>query len=189
MDKAAIRRLALDRRAAQMDKDALSRRIGETLLALPEFAAAAAVAIYLDARTEVRTRHALPMLLASGKRIVVPWCDEDELRLFALESPDELASGSFSILEPLPELRQQTTRQVAPVEIDLFVIPGVAFDRSGTRLGHGRGYFDRLLARVRYDATLVGLAFECQLFDNLPSETHDIRMHRIITENGVLFLA
>lgn len=189
MDKAAIRRLALERRAALVHKDALSRRIVETLLALPEFAAAAAVAIYLDARSEVRTRQALPMLFAGGKRMVVPWCDQDELRLFALKSPDELASGSFGVLEPLPELRQQTARQVEPTEIDLFVIPGVAFDRGGTRLGHGRGYFDRLLARASQDAKFIGLAFECQLFDDLPSEIHDIRMHRIITESGVLSLA
>jgi 5-formyltetrahydrofolate cyclo-ligase len=189
MEKAAIRRVALDRRAAQANKDTLSRRIVETLVALPEFTAAAAVAIYLDARTEVRTRRSLPKLLASGKRIVVPWCDQDELRLFALESPDELATGRFGILEPQSELRHQVERQVSPAEIDLFVIPGVAFDRRGTRLGHGRGYFDRLLARARQDAKLVGLAFECQLFDTLPSETHDIRMHQIITENGVLSLA
>lgn len=189
MDKAAIRRLALDRRAAQADKDALSRRIAETLVALPEFAAAAAIAIYLDARSEVRTRQALPGLLASDKRIVVPWCDQDELRLFALEAPDELATGSFGILEPRPELRHQPARQVTPAEIDWFVIPGVAFDRRGTRLGHGRGYFDRLLALAREGAAFIGLAFECQLFDRLPSETHDIRMHLLLTENGVLSVA
>ena len=183
--KQAIRRLALDRRAQQADKDALSRQIMFRLFALPEFTAARTVLIYLDVRSEVRTREALPALLASGKQIVVPWCEHDELALFRLQSFDELMPGAFRILEPRTELRDDPLRRMQANELDLVVAPGVAFDRLGGRLGHGVGYFDKLLAAVRNDATLVGLAFECQIVESVPMEPHDVRLHRIVTEAAV----
>lgn len=169
----------------QENKDELSRQIVERLVALPEFAAARAVLIYLDVRSEVRTRHALPDLLLQDKRIVVPWCENDRLRLFHLQAACELDRGAFAILEPRGDLRERPERIVEPAELDLIVVPGVAFDRRGGRLGHGMGYFDRLLAEARPDATLVGLAFECQLFDQVPLEAHDVRLDFIITESGI----
>jgi 5-formyltetrahydrofolate cyclo-ligase len=183
--KDELRRVAIARRAAQPDKDALSSQILETLVSLPEFAAATTVMIYLDARSEVRTRPALPSLLAGRRRIVVPWCDGDHLRLFLLRDMAELAGGRFGILEPRAKLRDLSDRNVAPRELDLLAIPGVAFDRRGGRIGHGRGYFDRLLAEVRPDATLAGLAFECQMFDRVPMQAHDAPMHLVVTETGV----
>lgn len=183
--KQAIRRWALDRRAQQPDKEALSRQIIDRLITLPEFAAARTVLIYLDVRSEVRTRHALPDLLKSGKQIIVPWCEQDALAIFRLESLEDLAPGAFGILEPQVTLRDDQARQVQVGTLDLVVAPGVAFDRWGGRLGHGMGYFDKLLARVRSDATLVGLAFECQMVERVPMESHDVRLHHILTEAAV----
>lgn len=183
--KQTLRRLALDRRAQQADKDALSRQIMARLVALPEFVAARTVLIYLDVRSEVRTRDALPDLLKSGKQIVVPWCEDEELALFRLESLDDLAPGAFKILEPREALRNDSASRVKADALDLIVAPGVAFDRSGGRLGHGMGYFDKLLAGVRSDATLVALAFECQMVERVPMDPHDVRLHHIITEDAV----
>src|SRR5829696_3637476 len=98
--KARIREQAHANRNGQADKDELSRRICATFLALPEYAAARTVLFYLDVRSEVRTRHTLPAALETGKRIVVPYCVKDELELFLLNSPDELAVGMYKILEP-----------------------------------------------------------------------------------------
>jgi 5-formyltetrahydrofolate cyclo-ligase len=67
----------------------------------------------------------------------------------------------------------------------VYVVPGVAFDRCGNRLGHGAGYYDRLLALASPSATLIGLAFDCQMVDSIPVEPHDVRMHYLITESGV----
>ena len=89
----------------RQNKDELSQAICEKFAALPEYAAASTVMFYIDVRTEVRTRHYLPQLLASGKRIVVPYCVDGELELFLLENMDELAIGMYKILEPKPELR------------------------------------------------------------------------------------
>ena len=65
------------------------------------------------------------------------------------------------------------------------MVPGVAFDRRGGRMGHGFGYYDKLLEHARPDAPLVALAFECQLFPEIPTQAHDIFMDKIITEQAI----
>jgi 5-formyltetrahydrofolate cyclo-ligase len=183
--KARIREQAHANRNQQPNKDEISRHICETFLALPEYAAARTVLFYLDVRSEVRTRYTLPGALETGKRIVVPYCVGEELELFLLHSTDELAVGMYKILEPRPELRALPEKRVAPTELDLIMVPGVAFDRRGARMGHGFGYYDRLLQHARPDAPLVALAFECQLFPEVPTQPHDVFMDRIITEQAV----
>ena len=69
--------------------------------------------------------------------------------------------------------------------LDLIMVPGVAFTREGARMGHGKGYYDKLLQHARADAPLVALAFECQLFPEIPVQAHDIYMDKIITERAV----
>lgn len=183
--KKAIREQAHARRNQQPDKDELSRAICATFMALPEYAAAKTVMFYVDARSEVRTRHSLPDALKSGKRIVVPWCLNNELELFHLEDMNELAIGMYKILEPKPELRELPAKKVTAKELDVVMVPGVAFDRSGARMGHGFGYYDKLLQSARPDAPLVALAFECQFFPEIPTGPHDICMDKIITEKAV----
>lgn len=183
--KQALRKQAHANRNEQPDKDRLSQIICDKFMALPAYAAAKTVKFYIDVRSEVRTRQALPKALASGKKIVVPWCnDRGELDLFHLTSMDDLAIGMYGILEPKPELRQLPERQVRPEELDLVMVPGVGFDRGGARMGHGKGYYDKLLQHARPDAPLVALAFECQLFPEIPVGRHDIFMDLIITEKA-----
>ena len=183
--KKTIREQAHANRQAQENKESLSQAICETFAGLDEFAAASCVMVYIDVRSEVRTRQYLPQLLASGKRIVVPYCVERELELFLLEDMEELSIGMYKILEPKPELRHLPNKQVGVEAIDLIMVPGVAFDRNGGRMGHGFGYYDKLLEHARPDAPLVALAFECQLFDEIPTQAHDIFMDKIITERSV----
>jgi 5-formyltetrahydrofolate cyclo-ligase len=184
-NKTTIRHQAHAARNQQPDKDELSRQICDTFMALPEYAAAQTVLFYLDVRSEVRTRSALPLALQSGKHIVVPYCVNSELELFLLTGMDELAVGMYKILEPRSELRDLPEKKVATKEIDLVMVPGVAFDRNGARMGHGLGYYDKLLQHARPDAPLVALAFECQLFPEIPTEAHDIFMDKIITERAI----
>lgn len=183
--KAKVRRQALDNRNAQENKDELSIKICERFVSLPEYAAAGTVMYYLDARSEVRTRHYMATALASSKRIVVPYCVEDVLHLFWLQNMDELAIGMWKILEPLDELRHLPEKSVDVGELDLVMVPGVAFDRRGARMGHGKGYYDKLLQNARPDAPLVALAFECQIFPEIPTAPHDIFMDKVITEEAV----
>jgi 5-formyltetrahydrofolate cyclo-ligase len=183
--KKTIREQAHANRKAQPDKEPLSARICEQFVALPEFDRASTVMVYIDVRTEVRTRHNLPAILATGKRIVVPYCIDNILELFHLENMDELAIGMYKILEPKEELRPLAPKKVDVSELDLIMVPGVAFDRRGARMGHGFGYYDKLLEHARADAPLVALAFECQLFPEIPTQDHDVFMDKIITERTI----
>lgn len=183
--KKQIREQAHANRNAQPDKDALSQQICAAFVALPEYAAAKTVMYYVDVRSEVRTRHYLATALTHGKKIIVPYCVDNELELFELRAMEELALGMYKILEPRAELRTLPERKAKPEDLDLIMVPGVAFDRSGARMGHGFGYYDRLLEHARPDAPLVALAFECQLFPEIPTAAHDIFMDKIITEKAV----
>jgi len=184
--KDLIRKQAHENRRNQEQKDELSDVILARFFELPEFEKARTVMFYVDVRTEVRTRQALPKALETGKRIVVPWCNADgELELFLLENMDELSLGMYRILEPKEELRRLPEKIVRPEEIDLIMVPGVAFDRRGGRTGHGKGYYDKLLEHARRDCPLVALAFECQLFPEIPMQPHDVFMDRVITEAAI----
>ncbi|MEY3457416.1 MAG: hypothetical protein RL215_573 [Planctomycetota bacterium] len=184
--KDALRKQAHANRNAQENKDDLSRRIVGAFMSLPEYATASTVMFYIDVRSEVRTRNDLQLALDSGRTVVVPWCNAaGELELFRLSSMDELELGMYRILEPKQELRGLPEKQVAVGELDLIMVPGVAFDRRGGRMGHGKGYYDKLLQHARPDTPLVALAFECQLFDEIPVAEHDIFMDRVITEERV----
>lgn len=181
--KKAIREEAHRRRNAQEQKDELSKHIVARFMARPEYATAKTVMFYVDARSEVRTRHSLADAIASGKKIVVPWCNpHQELELFHLADMDELALGMYKILEPKEEHRKLPHKVVQPEELDLIMVPGVAFDRRGARMGHGFGYYDKLLARVRPGVPKVALAFECQFFDEIPTQEHDQFMDIIMSE-------
>ena len=185
--KAAIREQARKNRVGQKNKDELSRQICQTFMAQPAYQAAKAVMWYVDAGSEVRTRHTLPTALAHGKRVVVPWCvvETNQLELFLLEDMSELVEGAYKILEPKAELRQLPAKVVQPGELDLVMVPGTAFDPRGGRMGQGKGYYDRLLARARPDAPLVALAFDCQIFDEIPVAAHDVFMDLVLTEQKV----
>jgi 5-formyltetrahydrofolate cyclo-ligase len=183
--KTAIRKQAHENRRNQPEKDSISERIVQRFMDLPEYAKAGTVMFYVDVRDEVRTRQALPLALASGKRIVVPYCVDGELELFWLETMEELELGMYRILEPKAELRNVAAKKLLPADLDLIMVPGVAFDRNGGRTGHGKGYYDKLLQHAKSTTPLVALAFECQMFDEIPAESHDIYMDKVVTENAV----
>ncbi len=184
-EKTRLRREILARRDAETDREARSDAIGRQVRRLPGFALARTVATYVGVGSEVGTLPLIRTLLAAAQRVVVPWVAAGELHLFLLESPDELAPAPYGLLEPSPALRELPGRWVDPTEVDLFLVPGVAFDRAGGRLGHGRGYYDRLLGRARQDAHRVALAYECQLVDAVPMTPADVPMHLVITEDTV----
>ena len=183
--KRQIRRRAESARQTQTDKDSLSRAICDRFAALPEYSAAGTVMLYVGIRSEVRTQPLLSVAVAQGKRVVVPYCVGNELGLFLLESLDELAPGIYGIPEPRPELRALPGKRLQAERIDVVMVPGVAFDRRGGRLGHGKGYYDRFLPRLRPDALAVGVAFECQLVPEVPMLPGDVFMDRVITEKAV----
>lgn len=185
ISKAEIRARAMESRRSLSDKERRSCSICDRFAALPAFADDGTVLVYMHIRAEVRTTTLVGRLLESDKRVVVPYCVGDDLRLFLLSDLAELAPGALGIPEPRQNLRTIAEKHVEPGELDLLAVPGVAFDRFGGRVGHGRGYFDRLLRHIRPDAFSAGLAFECQLFDQVPMEPHDVPLDAVVTEDAV----
>lgn len=183
--KKEIRTQAHANRKDQPEKEDVSRVIVQKFLDLPEYAAAQTVMFYVDVRTEVKTRDFLAIALTHGKKIVVPYCVDGELELFWLQSMDELSIGMYKILEPRADLRGLPEKKVSPIDLDLVMVPGVAFDRTGARMGHGFGYYDKLLEHTRPGTPLIALAFECQLFEEIPTAAHDIFMDKIVTEDAI----
>jgi len=185
--KRALRELIGRRRRElpQPAKKRSSRIIVGSLIDLPCYRGAETVMLYVHLPDEVRTTQLLADAAERGKRVVVPYCDGRHLGLFQVEELEELEPGTFGVLEPQPELRGDPARNVAPEQLDLIVVPGVAFDAHGGRLGRGKAYYDGLLSSVRPDTALVALAFECQIVDEVPMQPHDVYMHQVITEERV----
>jgi len=183
--KQQVREQGHSARNSQEEKDSISRQIVGRFMELPEYAAATTVMFYVDVRSEVRTRFALPAAIDSEKRIVVPYCVDGELELFLLEDMAELDVGMYKILEPRSELREEAEKRIVPEDLDLVMVPGVAFDPHGGRTGHGNGYYDKLLQHARVDTPLIAIAFDCQIFPEIPVNKHDVFMDKVVTQSEV----
>jgi len=177
--------MVLRRREAQAERASLSKRICATLKRLAEYREAKTICSYVGVGSEVETWDLLREAIAGDQRVVVPYVDGNRLALLYLHDLAELAPAAFGLLEPRPELRGRPARQVHPADVELFVVPGLAFDVTGTRLGYGKGYYDRLLCLARVETPCTGLAFTCQMVPKLPVLEYDIRMHTVITEEAV----
>lgn len=157
-----------------------SREIAKRLLASPEFGAARTIHFYLAAAAEVQTEEMIQEALRLKKRVVVPVVqpETNALMLSVLVDfhPSRLQPGPYGISEPRPQYQ----KRVDPKEVDLWVIPGVAFDFVGNRLGFGGGYYDRLLSGT--SGRKVGVAFEFQVVDRLPIEPTDHPVDLVMTE-------
>jgi len=157
-----------------------SEAIRRKVVRLAAFRRAKTVCCYVALPYEVQTWQLIDVMLKRGKRVVVPVTDRSQqrLRLSALRDPStELAPGAFGVWEPMPKAR----RPVRAKELDLVLVPGVAFDRAGRRIGHGYGYFDRFLSRLPKTIPTVGLAYRFQLLDRLPVTLHDRAVQTVIT--------
>lgn len=175
------------RRRLRAHRDALragarstaSARIAERFLEEPEVCAASRVAVYASIGSEVATDGLVDGLVAAGVEICFPRAlpQAGTLEFSLADSLAELTPGAYGIPEPVgPSIGLDT--------LDVVAVPGVAFDRTGVRLGYGAGYYDRTLAAYR--GRCIGLAFAAQLVDRLPSDGHDRRMDAIITERATL---
>ncbi|MDD1621063.1 MAG: 5-formyltetrahydrofolate cyclo-ligase [Methylococcaceae bacterium] len=190
MDKQQLRQIAYAARNDQADKDALSAGICDRFISQSWYQSAQTVLWYVHCRSEVRTLSALCRELANGKHIVVPYCTVDcngerQLGLWRLNAVDELRPGMWNILEPPRERWAETGRRIAVEELDAVMVPGVAFDKHGGRLGNGAGYYDRLLGKVSADTVLAAVCYESQLLPRVPMEAHDVYLNFVITEKTI----
>lgn len=183
--KAVLRQTALAARAAVTGRPERAAAIWAALRGLELYRAARTICWYVGVRDEVPTAEMIAAAAAESRRAVVPWRAGERLELFEIRGGGELAPASFGLLEPTAAVRESPARRVDAGAVDLFVVPGVAFDRQGRRLGYGRGYYDRLLSLARPEAAIVGLAFDAQLVPQVPAGDHDVAMDHVITESDV----
>lgn len=162
--------------------EALSIR--DRLTALPSFRHATCLLLTLPFRSEWDTRPLVDAALREGRRIAVPRVDREfrTLRLHAIENVDrDIVPGYLGVPEPRP-----TLPAIHPVEVDWVLVPGVAFDAQGRRLGYGGGFFDRLLPLIAAEAPKIAGAFDVQIVDEVPAGPLDHRVDAIATATALL---
>lgn len=183
-EKGALREQLLLVRAALPPsfRESASRAIAARLVALPAWREARTVALYAALGAEVDTAELARLALAAGKRVAWPRTSPTGPGLsFASCAPAELVPGPARTLEPPAD-----APPISLQSVDLFVVPGVAFDAAGGRLGRGRGHYDAALSRIRPGAIRVGLAFDEQVVAEVPVEPHDVRLDAVVTPSVVL---
>jgi len=184
MEKAVLRRQFLQARQG-LDpalRAEWSRRAQAAVIASHWFAAAAVILLYLPIRGEVATDRIAAAARSGGKRLLLPRVRERPRGLLLHDWVGEAVPGAYGILEPAPDWPV-----VDPGLVDLAVVPGVAFDRVGGRLGYGGGYYDRTLPAIRAAnpaARFVGLAYGMQVVDRLSRAAHDLPVDGLVTEEG-----
>lgn len=183
-DKCSIRREVLSRRDLISNKlrKAKDERIRETLVELPEFKSASKILLYASFRSEVGTVELLKYCLTDGKTTAIPKVDmqNNELRLYEIRDMGELSIGYVGI--PEPDVSED--RRMKVEEMDLIIVPGSAFDKRGSRLGYGKGFYDKLLTRAM--CKIIALSYEEQVVEFIPSESHDLKVDRIVTEKRII---
>jgi 5-formyltetrahydrofolate cyclo-ligase len=187
LGKSRIReRILLKRRSlkkAEIIK--MSRKIQNRLFSLPEFKESTTISIYVDFDNEVGTKDIIRDSIYMGKRVSIPYTKGKKNSLLLSEIRDidkELETSTFGILEP----KKEYFRYIPDNEIDVVIVPGIAFDEKGRRLGYGGGYYDRLLIKLNRDIVTIGLAFEFQILSEIPWWFYDIFIDKIITERRLI---
>ncbi len=156
-----------------------SARIAARVLDLPELAAATTLFVYVSCRSEVQTHDLLRALWERGKIVTVPKVVESgQMEAHRIDAWEQLTPGPFDILSPVGT-------SAATGRLDLCLTPGLAFTARGDRLGYGRGHYDRFLA-ARPDLVTIGLAFDCQLIERIPTDPHDRPINLIVTPSRVI---
>lgn len=176
MDKTSLRKSMrqLTRDLTPEFRDTMSRQILARLAALEPFAAARTVGLFMSLPDEIRTQEFV-QALAAEKRVALPVVEGDDMRFEYYTPAEGLHTGSFGIDEP------SRGQLCLPEEMDAVVVPGVAFDRAGNRMGRGRGYYDRWLATAPASLVKIGICYPHQLLDTIPHESHDIAMDYTIS--------
>jgi len=181
--KKSIRReiVTILNRQKEAERLKRSRVIQKKLFALKEFKEAKNIMFFASFDGEVDTFRMIKETIKLGKQVVLPAIVKKEKRIIPSKITDlqkELDTGPYGVKQP----KLKKTQFVSPEDIDLVVIPGIAFDRVGNRLGRGEGYYDRFLKKLPNGIPTVGLAFSFQILKTIPSVRHmDIPVDRVIS--------
>jgi len=177
--------LKLRQKLHQSQIEVKSQKIFQNLILMDIFKDSKNIMAYMAFRNEVDTLPVINYCLCNDKKIILPISIKEtrQLVLSELKDPDkELRKGTYGIKEPAPEY----VRLFSPKELDLILVPAVAFDLNGYRLGYGGGYYDRFLSSLTGKIPTVGLAFEMQIIQKIPAESTDQPVDYIATEKKII---
>ncbi|MCK4244837.1 MAG: 5-formyltetrahydrofolate cyclo-ligase [Candidatus Omnitrophica bacterium] len=159
-----------------------SKAIKERLFTFFEFKTAKIILLYAAKGSEVETKEMLQEALSSGKKVGLPITKGEDLLFSQILQFKELSPSTFGILEPKKKYRPLSIERV-----DLVIVPGIAFDTKGNRIGFGGGFYDRFLSKIPKRILKIGLVFELQVIsESLPSHRRDVAVDKIITEKRVI---
>lgn len=182
MNKNELRAEIKKRLKSYKDYDFLEKsdRIVNNLMKDSCFLSAKNICCYASFGYEVRTNDILSYVLECDKMLLLPRCNEEEntLSLFEVVDFSQLTKGSFGILEP------DSTCKLYTGDVDMFIVPGIAFGKGGERLGRGKGYYDRLL-KAHPKSSKCGISFQLQISELIKMSKHDIFMDMVVTENEI----
>jgi 5-formyltetrahydrofolate cyclo-ligase len=158
------------------DRNRKSRVIRDKLLRNKVFEKAKIVMFYIAFGGEVNTEEMIRKAKKIGKLICVPVCrkDKETMQPAILEDHSKLKKGPYGVLEPVSEAL------VKPEDLDLVIVPGLAFDKKGNRLGRGKGCYDRFLSTLSDNTPSIGLAFDFQILPLIPTTEHDVSVKKVI---------
>ncbi len=184
MDKAELRKdmIASLKELSSQEKNTIEKQLTEQLLNSSIWSEAHTIGVTVSQGFEWDTRKIIEAGWKQGKTIAVPKCipSEKSMIFYKLDHYDQLEKVYYGLLEPKPE----ETVEVAKTQLDLLIVPGVLYDRKGYRIGFGGGYYDRYLAD--FSNKTVSLVFTQQLRESLPTDSYDMPVQHIITENGLI---
>lgn len=160
------------------ERDAKAKKIAVQLFKLPAFISARTVLFYASLPGEVDTFAMTRQALQLKKQVALPVIVRDQKKMIPtlIDSLDDVTCGSYGICQP----NQDASKTVDVADIDMVIVPGLAFDRRNNRLGRGAGYYDRFLPGLPKTAKTVGIAFDFQVVDSLPTEEHDVPLDLVI---------
>ncbi len=160
-----------------------SEIITEKLLSMDCIKHANTIMLYLDFNNEVKTDQLINKLISLRKTVASPVTIKNERKLSPFEIinlKEGIKIGAYGIREP----NQEISNEVSIENIDVLIVPAVAYDKNCYRLGYGGGYYDRFIGNLRDDTITIGIAFDLQIFDSIPKEEHDSQLNYIITETS-----
>jgi len=160
----------------------LSQKAQQRVMALTAFSGARTVGLYAPLGNEVSTGLLCGFAQESGSVVAYPRIVHGTMEFVRFDKECAWKPGKFGILEPSVEPQRTRLCEVTPDAFDVVVVPGVAFDFGGNRLGYGKGFYDRFLVQCASRCVFVGLAYDFQLEDKLPREAHDIALDYVVTD-------
>jgi 5-formyltetrahydrofolate cyclo-ligase len=185
--KDSLRKKMLHQRRTMRTQDVntFSHKIITTIMELPQFVNFKNIMLYINFNNEVDTHSLTTWCLDNGKTVIAPYCVQKERKIVPFEIKnlsDDLTKSTFGVMEP----KHNILKEVSLQNIDLIIVPGVIFDIHCNRIGFGAGYYDRFLCKKPKNTVTIGIAYDYQIIDSVPTDKYDVPLDFVITEKRII---